>query len=190
MLKVIKPSNHLLNVCHFCFNIFSCAAKFWLHRQFSSAHPRNEEMMGDVVSGATAAGLFWTVNVCWAHPVISRASAVASAFFSWCYSWCFWCLQNRMCRKLNNPKQWVEISLLTFINVCQVITSLYSWINWRFRLWRGNFSAGVSGNTKTMHTGFSAYTYCIMPTPRCWHGRNRRYGLARGKICVCSECSQ
>ena len=31
--------------------------------------------------GATAAGLFWTVNVCWAHPVISRASAVASSIF-------------------------------------------------------------------------------------------------------------
>ena len=29
----------------------------------------------------------------------------------------------------------------------------------------GNFSAGVSGIIKTMHTGFSAYTYCIMPTP-------------------------
>ena len=26
----------------------------------------------------------------------------------------------------------------------------------------GNFSAGVSGIIKTMHTGFSAYTYCIM----------------------------
>ena len=25
----------------------------------------------------------------------------------------------------------------------------------------GNFSAGVSGIIKTMHTGFSAYTYCI-----------------------------
>ena len=31
--------------------------------------------------GATAAGLFWTVNVCWAHPVISRASVVASSIF-------------------------------------------------------------------------------------------------------------
>ena len=32
--------------------------------------------------GATAAGLFLaTVNVCWAHPVISRASAVASGLF-------------------------------------------------------------------------------------------------------------
>ena len=28
-----------------------------------------------------AAGLFWTVNVCWAHPAISRASAVASSIF-------------------------------------------------------------------------------------------------------------
>ena len=34
-----------------------------------------------MVFGATAAGLFWTVNVCWAHPVISRASAVASSIF-------------------------------------------------------------------------------------------------------------
>ena len=25
----------------------------------------------------------------------------------------------------------------------------------------GNFSAGVSGIIKTIHTGFSAYTYCI-----------------------------
>ena len=31
--------------------------------------------------GATAAGRFWTANVCWAHPVISRASAVASSIF-------------------------------------------------------------------------------------------------------------
>ena len=30
---------------------------------------RNEEMMVMVSFGATAAGLFWTVNVCWAHPV-------------------------------------------------------------------------------------------------------------------------
>ena len=38
-------------------------------------------MMGSVSFGATAADLFWTVNVCWAHPVISRASAVASSIF-------------------------------------------------------------------------------------------------------------
>ena len=33
--------------------------KFWLHRQFSSAQFRNEEMIGDGLAfGATAAGLF------------------------------------------------------------------------------------------------------------------------------------
>ena len=31
----------------FCFNNIFCAATFWLHRQFSSAQFRNEEMMGD-----------------------------------------------------------------------------------------------------------------------------------------------
>ena len=74
-------------------------------------------MMGDGFFGATAAGLFWTVNVCWAHPVISRASAVASSIFFMVRFWVFEVLQNRMRRKLNNPKQWVEISLLIFINV-------------------------------------------------------------------------
>ena len=41
----------------FCFNNISRRHKFWLHRQFSSVLPRNEEMMGDGF-GATAAGLF------------------------------------------------------------------------------------------------------------------------------------
>ena len=42
----------------------------------------------------------------------------------------------------------------------------------------GNFSAGVSGNNKTMHTGFSAYTYCIMPTPYADTEETGRYDLA------------
>ena len=46
--------------------------------------------------------LFWTVNVCWAHPVISRASAVAVAF-SWCYSRYFWSSQNRILWRLSKP---------------------------------------------------------------------------------------
>ena len=29
--------------------------------------------------GATAAGLFWTVNVCWAHPVIARPAQLAES---------------------------------------------------------------------------------------------------------------
>ena len=65
---------------------------------------RNEEMMGDGF-GATAAGLFWTVNVCWAHPVISRelCAVASSIFFHGVIPDAFWSSQNRMCRKLNKP---------------------------------------------------------------------------------------
>ena len=66
----------------FCFNNIFCRHKFWLHRQFSSAQFQKRRNDGWWFPfGATAAGLFWTVNVCWAHPVISRASAVASSIF-------------------------------------------------------------------------------------------------------------
>ena len=72
----------------FCFNnIFCAATNFGCIDQFSSAQTKQWWVM--VSFGATTAGLFWTVNVCWAHPVISRASAVAVTFFSWCYSRCF-----------------------------------------------------------------------------------------------------
>ena len=64
----------------FCFNNIFCAATNFGQND-SLPNFRNEEMMGDGF-GATAAGLFGTVNVCWAHPVISRASAVASSIFS------------------------------------------------------------------------------------------------------------
>ena len=36
---------------------------------------------------------------------------------------------------------------------------------------------------KTMHTGFSAYTYCIMPTPRCDTEETGRYDLAWKDLC-------
>ena len=59
MPKVIKPSNPFTNVCWVSvLTTFSAPHKFWLHRQFSSAQFRNEEMMGDGFFGATAAGLF------------------------------------------------------------------------------------------------------------------------------------
>ena len=51
-------------------------------------------------------------------------------------------------------------------------------------LTRGDFSAGVSGIIKTMHTGFSAYTCCIMPTPGADTEETGRYDLAWKKICV------
>ena len=81
--KVIKPSNPFTNVCWVSVfnNIFCAATNFGCIDSFLLPNSRNEEMMGDGFAGATAAGLFWTVNVCWAHPVISRASAVASSIF-------------------------------------------------------------------------------------------------------------
>ena len=56
-------------------------------------------------------------------------------------------------------------------------SSLYSRINYVHSL-TGNFSAGVSGIIKTMHTGFSAYTYCIMPTYGADTEETGRYDLA------------
>ena len=47
----------------------------------------------------------------------------------------------------------------------------------------GNFSAGVSRIIKTMHTGFSAYTYCIMPTPGADTEETGRYDLAWKDLC-------
>ena len=52
----------------FVLTIFSAPPQIWLHDSFLLPNSRNEEMMGGFF-GATAAGLFWTVNVCWAHPV-------------------------------------------------------------------------------------------------------------------------
>ena len=61
-------------------------------------------------------------------------------------------------------------------------SSLYSRINYVHSP-DGNFSAGVSGIIKTMHTGFSAYTYCIMPTPRKDTEETGRYDLAWKDLC-------
>ena len=48
MPKVIKPSNPFTNVCWVSvLTTFSAPPQFWLHRQFSSAQFRNEEMIGD-----------------------------------------------------------------------------------------------------------------------------------------------
>ena len=55
-------------------------------------------------------------------------------------------------------------------------SSLYSRINYVHSP-DGNF-CGVSGTIKTMHTGFSAYTYCIMPTPGVDTEETGRYDLA------------
>ena len=89
----------------FCFNnIFCAATNFGCIDSFLLPNSETKKWWVMVSFGATAAGLFWTVNVCWAHPVISRASAVASKhFFHGVIPDAFWSSQNRMCRKLNKP---------------------------------------------------------------------------------------
>ena len=47
----------------------------------------------------------------------------------------------------------------------------------------GNFSAKCPGIIKTMHTGFSAYTYYIMPTPGADTEETGRYDLAWKDLC-------
>ena len=44
-------------------------------------------------------------------------------------------------------------------------SSLYSRINYVHSPDGGTSLRECPGIIKTMHTGFSAYTYCIMPTP-------------------------
>ena len=56
--------------------------------------------------------------------------------------------------------------------------------NFRVHSPDGELLCGGPGIIKTMHTGFSAYTYCIMPTPPVHTEETGRYDLARGKICV------
>ena len=98
MPKVIKPSNPFTNVCWVSvLTTFSAPPQILAASTvFFCPIPETKKWWVMVSFGATAAGLFWTVNVCWAHPVISRASAVAVAF-SWCYSRCFFEVRRIVC---------------------------------------------------------------------------------------------
>ena len=57
------------------FNIFCAATNFGCIDSFLLPNFRNEEMMVMVSFGATAAGLFWTVNVCWASCIQGQRSS-------------------------------------------------------------------------------------------------------------------
>ena len=82
MFKVSNRAIHLRMFAGFVLTTFSCRHKFWLWPTvFFPAQFQKRRNDGAWFPCATAAGLFWTVNVCWAHPVISRASAVASSIF-------------------------------------------------------------------------------------------------------------
>ena len=48
----------------------------------------------------------------------------------------------------------------------------------------GELLCGSVREQLKLYTGFSAYTYCIMPTPRCYTEETGRYVDLRGKICV------
>ena len=63
-------------------------------------------------------------------------------------------------------------------------SSLYSRINYVHSP-DGELLRECPGIIKTMHTGFSAYTYCIKcQRPGADTEETGRYDLARGKICV------
>ena len=62
-------------------NIFCAATNFKLHRQFLLPNQKRRNDGDGFLWCYFAAGLFWTVNVCWAHPVISRATVWCSIFF-------------------------------------------------------------------------------------------------------------
>ena len=61
-------------------------------------------------------------------------------------------------------------------------SSLYSRINYITAL-TGTSLRECPGMSKTMHTGFSAYTYCIMPTPSADTEETGRYDLAWKDLC-------
>ena len=80
--KVIKPSNPFTNVCWVSvLTTFSAPPQILAASTVFLPNSRNEEMMGDGFLWCYCCRFVWTVNVCWAHPVISRASAVASSIF-------------------------------------------------------------------------------------------------------------
>ena len=87
MLKVIKPSNPFTNVCWVSvLTTLSAPPQILAASTVFSFCPIPETKKWWVmVSFGATAGLFWTVNVCWAHPVISRPCSSEKAFFSWCW---------------------------------------------------------------------------------------------------------
>ena len=62
-------------------------------------------------------------------------------------------------------------------------SSLYSRINYVHSPDGELLCGSVREYVKTMHTGFSAYTYCIMPTPGADTEETGRYDLAWKDLC-------
>ena len=95
----------------FCFNnIFCAATNFGCIDSFLLPNSRNEEMMGDGFLWCYCCRFVLNEKRLLSTSCNKQGQAVASSIFLWVISDAFWSSQNRMCRKLNKPKQWVEIS--------------------------------------------------------------------------------
>ena len=86
---VIKLSNPFTNVCWVSvLTIFSAPPQILAASTVSSAQfqKRRNDGWWFFLWCYFSLPVCFVVNACWAHPAISRASAVASSIFSWCYS--------------------------------------------------------------------------------------------------------
>ena len=149
MPKIIKPSNPFTNVCWVLFlTTFSAPPQILAASTvFFCPIPKRRNDGWWFSFGATAAGLFWTVNVCGGTSCNKQGPAQWQyTFFHGVIPDAFWSSQNRMC-EIKQYKQWLRISLLLiFVNVSGAMNRhLCSRINYIHSL-TGNFSAGVSGN--------------------------------------------
>ena len=82
MPKVIKPSNPFTNVCWVSvLTTFSAPPQILAASTVFFPNSRNEEMMGDGFLWCYCCRFVLNSKRLLAHPVISRASAVASSIF-------------------------------------------------------------------------------------------------------------
>ena len=188
-LKVIKPSNPF-TICWVSVSLTFSAPQNLAASTVFLLQFENEEMMGD--------GFLWcyccrfvlnSKRLCGkAHPVISRASAVAVAFFHGVIQMLFGSSPESYVQKikqaLNNELKFPQYVVCMsgamnrhYIPGLTMSTAL-----------TGNFSAGVSGIIKTMHTGFKHYVLHYTNAPVLTR-KKPDVMIQRGKICVVLDIS-
>ena len=88
----------------FCFNnIFCAATNFGCIDSFLPAQFQKRRNDGDGFLWCYCCRFVLNSNVCWAHPVLSRASAVASSIFFMVLFPMLFEVRRIVCRKLNKP---------------------------------------------------------------------------------------
>ena len=102
--KVIKLSNPFTNVCWVSvLTTFSAPPQILAASTvFFCPIPKTKKWWVMVSFGA-AAGLFWTVNVCWASCNKQGQRSWVAFFFHGVIPDAFWSSQECVCRKLNKP---------------------------------------------------------------------------------------